>query len=163
MDIYSKIDKMFQKDISEDVLNEIKDLKEYVKKSISNPNLTSNTSTIKENKVKSKIEKVEPLEKRIEKLNEQLKSNTISTQKNLKKELPKEYYNFVRNFKQKYKAKPRYNFYVEFKYQGRILSLNENGLLCEKGRVLSKYQAFKIFEYLYEHKFEIIEEKEEVF
>jgi hypothetical protein len=35
--------------------------------------------------------------------------------------------------------------------------------LCEKGEVLAGYKAFEVFEYLYNHRFEIIEEKEEIF
>jgi hypothetical protein len=137
MDIYSKIDKMFQKDISDEILNEIKELKNYVKQ-----------STQKTNTTKTQIKKP--------------KNSQIKTEKK-KKELPKEYYNFVNNFKQKYRAKPRYNFYVEFEYKNRILSLNEKGLLCEKGEVLAGYKALEVFEYLYNHRFEIIEEKEEIF
>ena len=141
MDIYSKIDKMFQKDITQEVLDELKELKDYVKRGVK----VVGIDKVKEIQQPQKILKPQ------------------SQKKNKQANLSKEFINFMKTFKQKYRAKKRYNFYIEFEYKGKILSLNEKGLICDERGVLPTYKALEVFEYLYKNRLNMIEEKEEIF
>jgi len=197
MDIYSKIDKMFQKDITQEVLDELKELKYYVKRGVKvvkadieedvesdikadvkvNSNIKADVEVNGINGVDEvdKLNKAEEAQKYKQPIsNTSQKSQNISKpqkiisksqsqNKNKKANLSKEFINFMKNFKQKYRAKKRYNFYIEFEYKGKILSLNEKGLICDERGVLPTYKALEVFEYLYKNRLNIVEEKEEIF
>jgi len=170
MDIYSKIDKMFQKDITQEVLDELKELKDYVKRGVKVVKVD-----VKEDRV-NEVDKINETNKKeaqkYKYINTSQKSQNISkpqkisksqSQKKNKANLSKEFINFMKTFKQKYRAKKRYNFYIEFEYKGKILSLNEKGLICDERGVLPTYKALEVFEYLYKNRLNMIEEKEEIF
>ena len=75
------------------------------------------------------------------------------------KKLPKDYYDFVNEFRAKYKEDAINGKYPEFEFQGKILAVNEKGLLYNKqnNRLLSTNEAFRVFEALYEYRNKIIQ------
>ena len=75
------------------------------------------------------------------------------------KKLPRDYYDFVKEFRAKYKEEPINGKYPEFEFQGKLLAINERGLLYNKQnkRILSTNEAFGVFEALYEYKNKIIQ------
>ena len=75
------------------------------------------------------------------------------------KRLPRSYYDFVNEFRAKFKEEPINGKYPEFRFNGKLLAINEKGLLYNKEtkRILSTNEAFSIFEALYNHKNKIIQ------
>ena len=75
------------------------------------------------------------------------------------KRLPKDYYKFVNEFRAKFKEDPINGKYPEFRFNGKLLAINERGLLYNKEtkRILSTNEAFAIFEALYEKKDKIFQ------
>jgi len=77
------------------------------------------------------------------------------------KKLPKDYYDFVNDFRAKYKEDPLNGKYPEFRFNGKLLAINEKGLLYNKqnNRILSTNEAFSVFETLYERKDKIFQKE----
>ena len=75
------------------------------------------------------------------------------------KRLPRDYYNFVNEFRNKFKEDPINGKYPEFKFNGKVLAINERGLLYNKetNRILSTNEAFRVYEALYERKEKIFQ------
>ena len=75
------------------------------------------------------------------------------------KKLPKDYYDFVNEFRSKFKEEPINGKYPEFRFNGKLLAINEKGLLYNKQtkRILSTNEAFSVFEALYERRDKILQ------
>jgi hypothetical protein len=73
------------------------------------------------------------------------------------KKMPKDYYKFVNDFREKLKENPYEGKYPEFKFNGRILAINQNGFLYDKNtnKLLSTSEAFMVYEKLFEKRNEI--------
>jgi len=88
-----------------------------------------------------------------------LSIKNLNNEKN-EKILNKQYYKFFYEFREKIKEKPREGIFPEFEIDGKVYAINKNGIMYEKpNRILSKKEAFKIYEKIFFSGYFVEEEK----
>ena len=93
-----------------------------------------------------------------------LKMPSNEYKKEYQKTLPDEYYQFVENFKEKMKEDVINGKYSEIEFEGMRLGVNQRGLLYDKdtNQILPKYKAFDILEKLYNEKYQLVIDVEDI-
>ncbi len=68
-----------------------------------------------------------------------------------KRRLNKAYYKFYYEFRERMREREREGYFPEFEIEGRVYAINKNGLMYDKksGKLLSKNEAFKIYEKIF--------------